>query len=161
VAEILAALGPRISAVEDAFAKRYGWTPDKSTRVWERNPAYKAHDFSLVQVGKPPQPWAPQKREFDPELMRKHGGRVNAIDLEVQRRLTDPRVKAALNVKPHINRSYDIPYVAGDQRRSAHLYQDRHFFSDKDLDELLWLRLCRSSEDLDRKRPAPRGLLGD
>jgi hypothetical protein len=50
-------------------------------------------------------------------------------------------VKAALNVKPHINRSYDIPYVAGDQRRSAHLYQDRRFFSDKDLDELLWLRL--------------------
>jgi len=36
-----------------------------------------------------------------------HGGRVSATDLEVQRRVTDLRVKAALRVKPHIDRRYD------------------------------------------------------
>jgi hypothetical protein len=37
--ELLATLGPRISEIEDRFARDYGWTPDKSTRVWETNPA--------------------------------------------------------------------------------------------------------------------------
>jgi hypothetical protein len=30
VSELLAALGPRISQIETAFAKRYGWTPDRA-----------------------------------------------------------------------------------------------------------------------------------
>jgi hypothetical protein len=39
VSELLATLGPKISAVEEHFARKYGWTPDRASRVWERNPA--------------------------------------------------------------------------------------------------------------------------
>lgn len=35
--QLLAALGPKVAAVEDDFAKRYGWTPDLNTRFWEQN----------------------------------------------------------------------------------------------------------------------------
>ena len=34
--ELYAALGPKIAAVEDDFAKRYGWHPDVATRFWQR-----------------------------------------------------------------------------------------------------------------------------
>jgi hypothetical protein len=46
------ALGPRVSQVEDAFAKKYGWTPDRASRIWERNPAYKAltPQFKALEV---------------------------------------------------------------------------------------------------------------
>lgn len=33
--DIQSRLGPRIAQVEEDFAKRYGWTPDRSTRFWE------------------------------------------------------------------------------------------------------------------------------
>jgi len=36
---LLANLGPKIAAVEDQFAQKYGWTPDVSSRVWEKGPA--------------------------------------------------------------------------------------------------------------------------
>jgi hypothetical protein len=34
--DLYAALGPRISAVEDYFAHKYGWTPNRDTRFWEQ-----------------------------------------------------------------------------------------------------------------------------
>ena len=69
IAELLATLGPAVSQVEADFAKRYGWTPDPTSRFWERNPAYQAHqaEFGNVPVGKPAQPWVPQTRLFYPE----------------------------------------------------------------------------------------------
>jgi hypothetical protein len=47
---------PRISRVEEAFAKKYGWTPDRASRVWERNPAYAARqaEFANLSVRQAP-----------------------------------------------------------------------------------------------------------
>ena len=80
-AELLATLGPRVSKVEDAFAKQHGWTPDKATRVWETNPAYAKHaeKFKDIEPGTPPRPQDPEfgRQFFDPELLNKaKGGRV-------------------------------------------------------------------------------------
>jgi hypothetical protein len=38
--------------------RRYGWTPDRASRVWERNPAYQTHhaEFGNVPIGKMPRP---------------------------------------------------------------------------------------------------------
>ena len=33
---VCATFGPKVAAVEDEFAKRYGWQPDKDTRFWEK-----------------------------------------------------------------------------------------------------------------------------
>jgi hypothetical protein len=81
-AELLATLGPSISKVEDGFSKTHGWTPDKSTRVWETNPAYAKHadKFKGVVPGSPPKPHSPDfgKQFFDPDLIGKaRGGPVN------------------------------------------------------------------------------------
>jgi hypothetical protein len=48
-------LGPRISRVEESFAKKYGWTPARSSRVWENNPAYAEHaaEAAQIAIGKP------------------------------------------------------------------------------------------------------------
>jgi hypothetical protein len=37
-AEPLANLGPKISQVEEGFARDHGWTSNRSTRVWGTNP---------------------------------------------------------------------------------------------------------------------------
>jgi hypothetical protein len=100
-AELLATLGPRISAIEDAFAKEKGWTPNPGTRVWERNPAYKPFQKDLkargVEPGVPPRPWDPEfgKQPFDPELMRKRGGRIAN---HARKAYSGDAVKDALNL---------------------------------------------------------------
>ena len=43
--ELLATLGPRVSKVEEQFAGKYGWTPNRATRVWETNPGYKTSSW--------------------------------------------------------------------------------------------------------------------
>lgn len=52
--ELYARLGPRIARIEDDFARRYGWTVDRSTRFWERrDPAQAvrvAEDITLPRV---------------------------------------------------------------------------------------------------------------
>jgi hypothetical protein len=50
VSELLATLGARISAVEEHFARKYGWTPDRASRVWERNPAYAGRQGAFGQI---------------------------------------------------------------------------------------------------------------
>jgi len=53
--ELYARLGPRIARIEDDFARRYGWSVDRSTRFWERrDPAQAvrvAEDLALPRVG--------------------------------------------------------------------------------------------------------------
>jgi hypothetical protein len=49
-------LDPRISKVEDQFAGKYGWTPNRATRIWETNPGYKTYNTSAVTPGVPPKP---------------------------------------------------------------------------------------------------------
>ena len=54
--QLLAALGPQVAAVEDDFAKRYGWKPDPSTRVWERPAAVAGqvtHQVIQASAGQP------------------------------------------------------------------------------------------------------------
>jgi hypothetical protein len=53
-AELLATLGPRISAVEEAFAKSHGWTPNRESRIWE-HPSFQGYQRDLIPA--PPQPW--------------------------------------------------------------------------------------------------------
>lgn len=52
-AELLATLGPRVDAVNQAYAQRYGWTAGPQRRFWEE-PAYQ--EFRLDQVPRPPRP---------------------------------------------------------------------------------------------------------
>ena len=42
--ELFATLGPAVSKVDEAFAATHGWTPSRSNRIWELNPAYKQHE---------------------------------------------------------------------------------------------------------------------
>jgi hypothetical protein len=53
-ADLLAVLGPRIADVEEKFARNYGWTPNRDTRVWE-NPVIQQHAGTLIP--NPPRPW--------------------------------------------------------------------------------------------------------
>lgn len=103
-AELLATLGPSISKVEDGFAKTHGWTPDKSTRVWETNPAYAKHadKFKGIVPGSPPKPHSPDfgKQFFDPDLIGKaRGGKVNFAKGgsvgDIENALVDFRMTAA------------------------------------------------------------------
>ena len=89
-AELLATLGPRISEIENAFAKQHGWTPNESTRIWETNPAYAKHadKFKDITPGVPPKPYSPEfgKQEFYPELIgKKRGGQVVDRALSISR----------------------------------------------------------------------------
>jgi hypothetical protein len=54
-ADLLAVLGPRISAIEEKFAQKYGWTPNRDTRIWETSPLIQQHGQALVP--NPPRPW--------------------------------------------------------------------------------------------------------
>jgi len=51
-AELLSTLGPRVSSVEDSFAKSHGWTPDKATRAWEG-----LDTPQVSSIGSMPAPW--------------------------------------------------------------------------------------------------------
>jgi hypothetical protein len=53
-AQLLATLGPRVGQVEDDFANRLGWTPDRGSRVWE-NPVIERYGGGVVPS--PPRPW--------------------------------------------------------------------------------------------------------
>jgi hypothetical protein len=44
-AELFATLDPRVSKVEEQFAGKYGWTPNRAKRVWETNPGYKTSSW--------------------------------------------------------------------------------------------------------------------
>jgi len=57
--EALAVLGPRIAKVQDDFAQRYGWTPNRATRVWETDPeiAQLAGQAQQPVIPSPPKPW--------------------------------------------------------------------------------------------------------
>jgi hypothetical protein len=47
------AISARISRVEEAFAKRYGWTPDRASRVWGKNPACQARQTYVARHSSP------------------------------------------------------------------------------------------------------------
>jgi hypothetical protein len=49
-AEFLSALGPKVAAIQDRYAQRYGWTPNPAVRVWERQP-------TQAVIPSPPTPW--------------------------------------------------------------------------------------------------------
>jgi len=53
--ELLAVLGPRVAQVQDAFAAKYGWTPNRATRFWETDPDLQAHQGAVVPS--PIRPW--------------------------------------------------------------------------------------------------------
>ncbi len=52
-AELLASLGPRIGKVEEDFAKHFGWTPNRDSRVWE-HPAIQQHAQEVMPNAQPP-----------------------------------------------------------------------------------------------------------
>ena len=58
VANLLAVLGPRIADVEEKFARNYGWTPNRATRIWETDPIIQ--QYGGVSVPSPPRPWLQQ-----------------------------------------------------------------------------------------------------
>ena len=49
-AELFATLGPRISAVEDRFAKQFGWNLYRANQLWETNPAHKAGAQAFAHI---------------------------------------------------------------------------------------------------------------
>jgi hypothetical protein len=108
-AELLATLGPRISEVENAFSKTHGWTPNKSTRIWETNPAYAQHadKFKNITPGVPPKPYSPDfgKQEFYPELIgKKRGGQVVDRAISVARPFGPVAAQDAVNVAKQLAR---------------------------------------------------------
>jgi hypothetical protein len=61
-AELLAALGPRVSQIEEHFAQTHGWSPDRGTRVWETSPQIQQYGV----VPNPPRPWRLIPVDHDP-----------------------------------------------------------------------------------------------
>jgi hypothetical protein len=59
-AELLATLGPRVSQVEDHFANQLGWTPDRSSRIWENSPQIQRYGQEPSGGLRAPQPWVQQ-----------------------------------------------------------------------------------------------------
>ena len=41
-------MGPRLSGIEEAFASRLGWTPDRATRSWEADPFIRRHAGAVI-----------------------------------------------------------------------------------------------------------------
>jgi hypothetical protein len=54
-AELLATLGPRISEIEEDFHNRFGWTPNRASRLWETSPVIQQYARGVIPA--PPRPW--------------------------------------------------------------------------------------------------------
>jgi hypothetical protein len=54
-AELLATLGPRVSKIEEDFHNRFGWTPDRASRLWETAPVIQ--QYARPVIPSPPRPW--------------------------------------------------------------------------------------------------------
>jgi hypothetical protein len=63
-AELLASLGPRIGKVEEDFARHFGWTPNRESRVWEQ-PDIARHAKDVI-----PSPTLPWLRRTNQEPLR-------------------------------------------------------------------------------------------
>jgi hypothetical protein len=74
--QLLATLGPRVSEVEEHFAQTHGWTPDRSTRIWEHSPQIQQYG-GMNRLPEPPRPWeggAPRLVPVDHDPFAAPGG---------------------------------------------------------------------------------------
>lgn len=55
--DILSALGPKVSAIQDRFANQYGWTVNPATRLWQRPGLLNPDPATRNVFPLPPAPW--------------------------------------------------------------------------------------------------------
>ena len=104
-AELLATLGPRVSQIEEDFAHRLGWTPNRDTRVWETSPVIQQHAGAVIPS--PPQPWQVRPAPGGPSLF---GGEAYHASTQISRdfragtsvpaKATRPIAGASISPKP-------------------------------------------------------------